>query len=452
MRIESLKHAVRPLPGGGMVLVLDTGAIITPEADAMLQALYSRSVEGVLEHLDILAKRGSDKFMGTFYVGYGHKSIGDCGTGTIFIEGVSMIAAKAIQDWALYSGQEASTRYIDFSTQPFIDPVGTEASRNVHEMLRSFYMSSMDPLVTNLTKRFPQQEGEKDGVYKKAIEARAFDIMRGFLPAGASTKLAWHSNLRQMADKLMLLRHHPLQEVQQIAEAIEDALLEAYPNSFGHKRYGATEEYNKWWPKVLTFASTDAPYEFELAHDGIDREQLAKYRRVMECRPEKTDLPKIIGACGTLQFRFMLDYGSFRDIQRHRAVIQTMPLITDQHGFGEWYLGELPDELRVQAVSLLVNHGQAMQALAVSPLVAQYYTPMGFDLPLSVTGALPALVYLVELRCTRFVHPTLRRRAIQMAESLLEQFGDCGLVIHLDDEPDRFDVKRGEHDIVKVVE
>jgi thymidylate synthase ThyX len=51
--------------------------------------------------------------METFYVGYGHASIADCGSTTIFIEGISILADKAIQDWQLYSGQETSTRYID---------------------------------------------------------------------------------------------------------------------------------------------------------------------------------------------------------------------------------------------------------------------------------------------------------------------------------------------------
>ena len=65
-----------------------------------------------------------------------------------------------------------------------------------------------------------------------------------------------------------------------------------------------------------------------------------------------------------------------------------------------------------------------------------------------LTGNLPALVYLAELRAIRFVHPTLRKRAKMIADTLLELFGKFGLVIHLDKEIDRFDIKRGEHDIV----
>ena len=125
MDLENLHHSSRNLPNGGKVIVLNTGALITPEAEAMLQALHSRSTGGLSSHLKKLQEKGPTNFMQNFYVGYGHKSIGDCGTTTLFIEGVSMLVAKAIQDWPLYSGQESSTRYIDFSQQPF-NPVGSQ--------------------------------------------------------------------------------------------------------------------------------------------------------------------------------------------------------------------------------------------------------------------------------------------------------------------------------------
>jgi len=85
-----------------------------------------------------LKKKGAEKFMKNFYVGYGHKSIGDCGNATIFVEGVSMLAAKAIQDWRLYSGQEASTRYVDFSQQAFFDPTNSKNGKNILEAWRNF--------------------------------------------------------------------------------------------------------------------------------------------------------------------------------------------------------------------------------------------------------------------------------------------------------------------------
>lgn len=444
---DTLQHIIVHLANGTKILVLDTGATIPPEAEAMLQALHSRSVGGVTNHLEVLKEKGAEKFMSTFYVGYGHKSIGDCGSATVFIEGVSMLAAKAIQDWPLYSGQESSTRYIDFANQPFVDPLDTKTSKEILEAWRTFYLEGLIRMQEVLKERFPRGTEEKESTYDKAIAARSFDTMRGFLPAGAATNLAWHSNLRQFADKLLLLRTHPLLEVRNIACATEEALIQMFPSSFSNKRYENTDSYNTAYMQHNYYYNENKPKDFELVSDTIQRDLLRTYRDILKLRPPKTDLPKQLAECGELQFSFTLDFGSFRDLQRHRAITQRMPLLTCAHGFGPWYLDEMPQDLRTKAEELIRTQATRIEKLSLPPEEAQYYIAMGFLTTNRITGSLPALVYLTELRATRFVHPTLRRRAIQIAEVLRERFAPYGLVLHLDDEPDRFDVRRGEQDI-----
>ncbi|MBP9749969.1 MAG: FAD-dependent thymidylate synthase [Candidatus Pacebacteria bacterium] len=447
--IANLQHATRTLKDGAVVLVLNTGALINPEAEAMLQALHSRSTGGIRAHLEVLIEKGAEHFMGTFYVGYGHKSIGDCGDVTVFVEGVSMLVAKAIQDWRLYAGQESSTRYVDFGAQAFKNPVGTPEGEALQERWRAFYLTGLPVMRDSLTVRYPKAPEEKEGVYQKAIAARAFDTMRAFLPAGATTNLAWHMNLRQFADELTLLRHHPLVEVREVALAVEDALLEAFPSSFTSKRYEATEAYSTSLMRSHYYDDLSAE-PFVMTRNDIDRVQLEEYREALISRPPKTELPRHIAECGTMQFRFLLDFGSWRDIQRQRSVVQRMPLLTTRHGFHPWYLGELPEALRTQAEDLITLQETSLTTLATTPEVAQYYLPMGYMTANRLTGDLHALTYIVELRTTRFVHPTLRERAQQMATVLLREFGPSGLTLHLDAEPDRFDVRRGEHDIVRM--
>ncbi|PIP04169.1 MAG: hypothetical protein COZ49_00340 [Candidatus Yonathbacteria bacterium CG_4_10_14_3_um_filter_47_65] len=456
MSTENLKHVVRRTSNDAMILVLNTGAIINPEAEAMLQALHSRSAGGIARHLEVLKREGSERFMSLFYVGYGHKSIGDCGTCTIFIEGVSMLAAKAIQDWPLYSGQEASTRFIDFAKQSFFDPTDTPEGTAVLNRWRLFYLRGTSVLQDFLTERFPRQAGENEITYEKAIRARSFDVMRGFLPAGAATNLAWHTNLRQAVDHLMLLRHHPLHEVRDVANAIEDALKEAFPSSFGQKRHAEMEEYNAMLLSEHMYFTRNKWLckEFEVERDGVDRRQLGQYEHLLRRRPPKTELPRIVGECGTLQFGFWLDFGSFRDVQRHRPVIQQMPLVVTDIGFEPWYLDELPSALKTEAQNLIEEQDRAIAQLKrdgnfLSPFERQYYIAMGYQIPNRISGTIPEFTYLVELRATRFVHPTLRKRAREMATAMLKLYGDYGLVLHLDDDHDRFDVRRGEHDIVQ---
>ena len=284
--------------------------------------------------------------MEKFYVGYGHKSIGDCGSVTVFVEGVSMLAAKAIQDWRLYSGQEASTRYVDFSQQKFLDPSNSEAGNEILENWRKFYLQSQPPVQEHLKKQFPKQEGEDQKIYDKAIIARAFDITRAFLPAGATTNVAWRMNFRQFADELMLLRHHPLEEVRDIAEKTEEVLRETYPNSFSHERFEHTEAYNKKWMQGGYYYQNNSAKNFSLLYDNVDRSMLASYGEILRTRPMKTELPTAIGECGVVAYEFLLDFGSFRDLQRHRAIVQRMPLLTRIHGFNQWYLEALPEDLR----------------------------------------------------------------------------------------------------------
>ena len=448
-KIKNLKHVTKRTSSKAMVLVLNNGAVITPEAEAMLQALHSRSVGGVKSHLKTLERTGSDKFMSTYYVGYGHKSIGDLGTATVFVEGISMLAAKAIQDWPLYSGQEASTRYIDFAEQPFLDPIGTKKSEKIMEGWRKFYLKGLKEMNEVIKERFPKKENEDERVYNKAIRARSFDTMRAFLPAGAVTNIAWHNNLRQFADKLPHLRHHPLPEVREVALKIEEALKRAFPNSFDTSRYDETEKYVEMLAGKFNYFDDPKPVEMEVFNNSIDKKMLKEYEKALKNRPFKTELPRSIAECGTVGFRFLLDFGSFRDIQRHRAVTQRMPLLTTRHGFSSWYLDELSPGLKKEALDLIKKQIKNIKELKTRPEMEQYYIAMGFQTTNRLVGNLHALVYLVELRSTRFVHPTLRKRALEMAEILKKKFKDQGLRIHLDPEPDRFDVCRGLHDIVR---
>lgn len=430
------------------MLVLNTGAIIKPEDRAMLQALHSRSVGGVKSHLKVLAEKGSEKFIKTYFVGYGHKSIGDMAECIMFIENVSMLCTKAVQDNRLYRGQEASTRYIDFAKQPFIDPLGTPDSKALLEGWRTIYLRAFEKLVPHLKAKYPRGEGEKELAYNNAITAAAFDRARCYLPAGAATNVAWTGDFRTVADRLCWLRHHPLEEVREIALASEDALIERHPSGFSNKRYMASEECYAKAMESYYFAPDQHP-EWSCVN-SVDASLLNSSRvfEIFWTRPPKTELPKWLEKSGNVRFDFLLDFGSFRDLQRHRAVVQRMPLLTTKFGFEPWYLEQLPPDLQQDVRFWLALQEDVINTIK-DPLIAQYYTAMGYRVPNQLIGSIPALVYLVELRANRFTHPTLRKRAQQMAEWLGGSFRPYGLKIHLDPDPDRFDIRRGEQTIIE---
>ena len=416
----------------------------SPEDTAMMQALYSRSPLSVVEHVEKVKSSGSGKFMETFYVGYGHASIADCGSTTIFIEQISILADKAVQDWQLYSGQETSTRYIDMAKQAIVDPLNTPESQALINRWMDFYKDKQEELQEFLKQKYPMSEGEAEGVYLKAIKARCFDIMRGFLPAGITTQLSWHTNLRQAHDKLCWLRVHPLAEAREIAETILSKLKDKYGHSFSQTLMPEQENYRQ---DIMSKENYVAPTKIAGVNlkTNISESDLKPYQNIIDKRPSRTGLPPFMAELGTLTFEFNIDFGSFRDLQRHRNGICRMPLLTTDLGFNNWYLEQLPENLRTQAEALLKTQEVALANLETSPEIKQYYIALGYNVYTRISYGLPAMVYVTELRSGRPVHPTLRKIALQMREQLLEKLPS--LKLNCDLGADDFDIRRGLQDI-----
>lgn len=424
-----------------------------PEDTAMLQALYSRSSSSVVEHINEVDRRGSSSFMEKYYVGYGHSSIADCGNTTIFIENVSILACKAIQDNPLYSGQESSTRYIDFSNQPIIDPIGDPRSESIIKRWIDFYESSFHILKDSLKDNNPKKEEESERVWRKAIDARCFDILRGFLPAAVTTQLSWTTSLRQAQEKIMKMRHHPLNEVRSVSARCHDLLREEYPSSFDHKRYEQQESYlestslrtNYLLPQEIEYSDLPFSYETTVDNKEIERNEID----VISERPRHSELPRYLSQYGRYKCTFELDYGSFRDIQRHRNGLCRIPIIHDDLGFHDWYLDNLTSDLSREAKELLSLQHNEIESLSreldISRVKKQYLYPIGMKVPCQIVYGLPEMVYVTELRSDITVHPTLRNIAHMLHKVLRSEHPKLRLYTDLDE--DRWNTKRGEQDI-----
>ncbi|MEQ1561744.1 MAG: FAD-dependent thymidylate synthase, partial [Nitrospira sp.] len=307
---------------------------LPPEANAMALAMYSRDPQSFDVHLETVNRVGPEKFMSQYYVGYGHKSIGDCGTTTICAENISMLCAKAIQQWALYNGQEASTRYIDMGKQEIINPLlmnplKSAMGKEIQDDWMKIYKKLLEVLVPDLKIKFPMGEGENPKVYERAINAKAFDIARAFLPAGATTYVGWHTNLRQAFDHLVELRNHPLEEVRETAEEISKTLHEKYPSSGFEKRYADSERYVNAYMDEYVYLEPETKLKKNFSvTNNLNTKAINKYKDLLNSRPAKTELPFFLKRYGTFTFQFLLDFGSFRDLQRHRSGNILMPPLT----------------------------------------------------------------------------------------------------------------------------
>ena len=454
-----------------------------PEDGAMLQALYSRSPAGVEYHLEKVNKAGAGKFMSQYYVGYGHASIGDCGVTNIFIENYSMLACKAIQDNPLYSGQEASTRYLDFSNQPAVDPYATPQTRAILDGWLSLYNNWLPKVETALAEKYPFDEAtyKSEKVWRNAVQVRAFDTMRSYLPVGTTTLFSWTTNLRQARDKLMKLKSHPLPEVQNMAHEVFANLTKNYPNSFSgaemeenSERYGERDAYNHQEALRENYESyADICHRLKLTEEEekallngdlitrrniIDLDTLnAVEQQTLQTRPRGGVLPRRLEAYGRYNMACAIDFGSYRDLQRHRNGTAPLPLLEPRFGMFKWYREELHDLLGADYASLekattklyadiedLPNQG-----IETTPVLTQYLLPMGTTAICSLSYSVPQMVYVGELRSGKMVHPSLRPVAQQMLRTLEQDIP--GITLYGDMDTDSWSEKRGTQTITEKV-
>ncbi len=466
------------------VIIIDG---LSPEEGAMSQALYSRKPKSILSHLKQIFKKGASDFIGTWYSGYGHNSIGDCGSITLYFENVSMLAAKAIQNWPLYNGQEASTRYLDFAGRILINPMAGWPSANYlyipKEYLKEEFLDNIDhsfkngfenvvdlnnngvvgrmiqekwmgfyekhmPLVKGYVASLNPKDSEMDlGTYEKAISARAFDIMRAFIPSGMTTLVSWHNNIRQVRDHLSILKYHPSFEISRIAITALNALKESHPASFEQKMREETEAYLKFRADETSYFPGVNCEEFMINADRLDIDMVNQYKDPLKKRPPKNEVPHEIGEAGTVNVLFNIDFGSFRDAQRHRKGVCKMPLLSTELGFHTWYLDRLPEQSKIEALALIAELEPLINNLPCSDVERQYYIPMGYMVTADFTWTFDQCIYVAELRSADTVHPTFRVHAQALGRWIEKVTPYAKLYVNYSE--DKWSFKRGLQDIVE---
>lgn len=438
------------------IKVLTQDEVADPEVRAMLQAFYSRSPMPIEERLRSL--NGDDKELKEdkikaaikrYYVDYGHASIGDCGDTTIFIEGVSMLAAKAVQDYPLYRGQECSTRYLDFSSVPFLTADNTPAAlvgkfEEIQNAWRSLYLRALVDLVPYVKEKFtPHQvlspkipEERREAAYESTVKAIVFDYARGLLPCGASTSLAFHGSMRSLQDHLTRLQRHPLCEVRDIADKALVSLYESYPNSFKAPR----EDLEPSWSLSEFYYTTDSEYETTFSWSVTP---LAKKLLDSEDWDLRSNTAAKLIQC---HFTGKLDFGSYRDLQRHRNGVLLMPMVVPRSA-SHYYMNayyEASPSLMKDAASLFAE----IQCLKAEPLLLQYVCPMMTEVPIVAQWSLDQLRYVTRLRTKTSVHPTLRNFMKTIVSKATEDSPvDDRLARLVDTTPDYTASDRGEQTI-----
>jgi thymidylate synthase ThyX len=421
-----------------------------PEVKAMLAAKYSRDVGSIEDRLPD-SDEGAQKHkesLGKFYVGYGHKSVGQLAVTDLYLEGVSLLAAKAIENTPLFNGQESSTRYIDFTNQPMISshPEITEWQ----EMWREFYLKAIPITIDQIKQEFPfeaQPEGTKQNVWENTIKARAFDICRGFLPAGVTTNVCFSGTFDTLNDHFGEMLFHPCQEMKDIAKTTIEQLGIKYPYAIVNiekhlERNSFIKDNSRFFYQHEDIQSNQVRLKYDVSELPVFTNRL-KFQK----------LPRFDSSNCQITLEGLIDFGSYRDLQRHRPGYMNMPVLSINKGFNKFYLDSLPESLKSEFDNLN-NHFKEWFFDVIKQITygntdikhfeLQYAVPIGYNVSVVYKCDINQAMYLFELRSSKTVHQTLRF----LVHEWVNQIKNVGHVFegidkHVDMDKDNFSLKRG---------
>lgn len=433
---DSLRRNLLNLITAGDLDLLDATPVQTSEAPAELS------------HAQAKARQFHEKWV----VGYGHASVAEHAVAHLALEDVSIIASKVIEDMRLASYTEKSTRYVAFDTKqyyPLPEMQGTETDAVYHDTMQDLfrtYNALLPDLIEAVKRDWPRGARQTERGHHNACRAKALDILRYLLPAGTLTNLGMTINGRALEHLLTKMLSHPLFEVRQLGEQIKTEAKKIIPILLKYAEPNAyiveTETAMETMAASLLPPADGAPNEpsVRLVHapDDVDItlttailygygqqpwSQIVDHVRTLS-ETQRTDVvDAYLSRRGphdqplralehlTYTFEILVDYGAYRDIQRHRMATQTPQLPSPRHGYS------LPEEAARYGV--LKTFETCMQRAAtayeqlghVQPHVAPYVLPLAYHCRVLITWNLRELHHFVQLRSAKQGHVSYRRIA-----------------------------------------
>jgi thymidylate synthase ThyX len=422
----------------------------------------------------LLAIKKAQNFYDRILDGYGDDSIGELGGAHLAIENISMLAAKAIEDSRIGgSPLEKSTRYIYFDQKVkneylfYREPVlMTSAFRSLYistcNMLFDTYAKLTFPLTEFIESRFPKDATTSNAAYTASVRAKVLDCLRGLLPASTLTNMGFYGNGRFFENTIHKLHCSTLAELQEIGKKAYEELFKVMPSfirraELSHKHHKTFAKfYESMNEELRLLASSQIAKEFRHAgpgvrllsydHEGVYKvaasllfsycdQSLAHLTDYARRLPEE-ELGKILDSgCmyrenrrnkspralehATFTFEIVADFGSFRDLHRHRMLTQERQKLTCDHGY--WIPHELYDSGLVNDYKAAMDSAkEAYDTIAKElPEEAQYIVPMAYNIRWYFTVNLRALQWICELRSSPAGHITYRHIAQSMAKEVM---------------------------------
>jgi thymidylate synthase ThyX len=422
--------------------------------------------------------RRAEELYDKVYFEYGDDSVAQLGGVHLACEQASNLLTKVLEWGRLMSYLEQSTRYIAYDARiggryryyrdPAIlgSPLGT---RYIGEMDRLFdtYGELLPKLTDFFRLQFPKDPDDSDFVYRTAIRAKAFDSLRGILPAASLSNVGIYGTGQAYEALLLRMRSHPLPEARTYADLMLHELRKVIPSFL--KRVDLSDRGVAWstymastssamdelterlFPAetvtadeapVVTLVDYDPDAEVRMvtamlyAHARLPERQIEARVRAMSAQDRLDVVKAYVGdranrrhrpgrALERIDYRFdvLTDYGAFRDLQRHRMLTIEWQPLSPRHGFTRPEAIDLAGE--TEAFDRAMERSAALHDLLFArfPAQAPYAVALAYKVRFVMQMNAREAMHLLELRSGPQGHPAYRLVAQEMHRQIAEDAG-----------------------------
>ncbi len=430
---------------------------LMPEVKAVTFAKCSRSPEPFDEIAAELTEEKSAEFHEKWVVGFGHSSVAEHAVISLAIENVSILATKVIEDCRLASYTEKSTRYQIFNRERLYKPENVMDSKlaqtyeDMVNLLMDTYQEMVEPMNKFIAKKYPCQQDQGEKLYQMICKSRVCDNIRYLLPTATLTNLGMTVNARELEHLIKKLLSHPLKEMNDIGKEVKEKATEAVPTLV---RFAAEVPYlietkeklaeivqeklaeEPRASQAVTIVSYDPEAEEKLItallypYSRLPYQQIREKVKAMSQEEKEKIIDEALKRRSQFDaplrelehvdytFDILMDFGAFRDVQRHRICTQSNQEVTVVHGY------DLPPEIVEAGLDskfkeVMEKAVEAYQKIQEKfPKEAQYVVPLAFRKRVLITWNLRELHHFISLRSGKKGHPSYRRIAQQCWKEL----------------------------------
>lgn len=419
----------------------------------------------------IVAIQSAEAFYDRVLIGYGDDSVAELGGAHLACEGISNIAAKALEDSRLgISPLEKSTRYVPFNRKingnyryyrepSIMSSKYADDYEKTLDHLFDTYTTLIEPLLTWLKSCTPRDAKTSERAYNSATRAKALDVLRGLLPMATLTNVGLFGNGRAFEYLLVKLAASSHSEVKALGLSMQQELDQLIPSFVKRAKSDRGAKYSHYLSKNLAqtqqltqkhlektkiksisnvqLVEYDPEAENKVIaailypHTDHTFEQVLEYIKQLSASERIEIINTYVGERETrfhrpgrafeetyYTFDILADLGAYRDLHRHRVMTQERQRYTVIHGY------DVPIEL--EEAKLAQQYRDALDyAACTTELIskdfydaAQYLVPFAYKIRWRIKLNLREVYHLTELRSSRQGHPSYRIIAQQMYQQI----------------------------------